>query len=81
MNLRPPGYELCFKVRFEHFPFFPEIFYPKSNAFPLSFLRCLHCLFPVLGQVMGQAEDRSADKGLTDCTSVCKEKLAGKSDL
>ena len=56
MNLRPPGYELCSEVRFGHFPSFPEIYYPKSNAFPLSFLRCLHCLFPVLGQVMGQVQ-------------------------
>ena len=75
LNLRPPGYELCFKVWFEHFPHSPEIFYPEFHTFPSPFPHCLHCLFPVLGQAMGQAEAGvgSEDKGLMDCTSVNKE--------
>ena len=54
MNLQPPGYELRSEVRFGPFRHFRRLFSPESNTFLPSFLRCSHCLFPVLGQVMGQ---------------------------
>ena len=54
LNLQPPGYELRSKVRFGPFKHFPGLFPTESNTFQSSFLRCPHCLFPILGQVMGQ---------------------------
>ena len=54
LNLQPPGYELCSEVRFGPFLHFPGIFPPEPNTFLPFFLRCFHCFFPVLGQVMGQ---------------------------
>ena len=54
LNLQPPGYELRSEVRFRPFWHFRRLFPPESNTFRPSFLRCSHCLFPILGQVMGQ---------------------------
>ncbi len=54
MNLQPPGYELRSEVRFDPFQPFPTILPPESNTFQSPFLHCPHCLFPILGQVMGQ---------------------------
>lgn len=54
MNHQPPGYELRSKVRFRTFQYFPGLFPTELNTFQPSFLRCSHCLFPILGQVMGQ---------------------------
>ena len=56
MNLRPPGYELCFKVRFRRFGHFQKLYCLVRTAFPPFLPRCLHCVFPVLGQLMGQTE-------------------------
>ena len=56
LNLRPPGYELRSEERFGPFEHFRGLFPTESNTFQFSFLRYSHCLFPVLGQVMGQSE-------------------------
>lgn len=42
------------EVRFGPFQHFPHLFPTESNTFQPSFLRCSRCLFPILGQVMGQ---------------------------
>ena len=54
LNLQPPGYELRSEVWFGRFQRLWKMSYPKQNTFLPTFLRCLHCLFPILGQVMGQ---------------------------
>ena len=54
LNLQPPGYELRFEVWFGPFQHFPHLFPTESNTFQTSLIRCSHCLFPILGQVMGQ---------------------------
>lgn len=64
LNLRPPGYELRSKVRFNCFRHFREPYCPVRNAFQPSLLHCFHRFFPVLGQLMGRVSGADAkEKG------------------
>ena len=61
LNLQPPGYELRFKVGFEHFWHFLSLSTSEPSTFLISLSHCFHCLFPVLGQVMGQKTPSDAE--------------------